>query len=191
MISAISNQFDVRGDAFGLLATHPLTPLVSLHHMDHVDPIFPNMTTKKALEHLFHAVNVDSQRILQQTVCYDRWFSWTISISWGYAVQVYSKHMLLPDVLSVPETFKQWTRGSVLAGSYTFNTREIHPDPCRRPTIFFLDTLSSGRHGIMSVYKKSYENCTLDSGSPRKLGEIRVSTRKLDLNYKQVTTRFQ
>ncbi|KAG4115944.1 hypothetical protein ERO13_D12G138300v2 [Gossypium hirsutum] len=180
------HQFDVRGDAFGLLATHPLTPLVSLHHMDHVDPIFPNMTATKALEHLFHAVNVDSQRILQQTVCYDRWFSWTISISWGYAVQVYSKHMFLPEVLSVPETFKQWTPGGVLAGSYTFNTREFHPDPCQRPTTFLLDTVSSGRHGIMTVYKKSYENCTLDNGSPRKLGEIRVSTKKLDLNYKQM-----
>ncbi|TYI51158.1 hypothetical protein E1A91_D12G156100v1 [Gossypium mustelinum] len=180
------HQFDVRGDAFGLLATHPLTPLVSLHHMDHVDPIFPNMTATKALEHLFHVVNVDSQRILQQTVCYDRWFSWTISISWGYAVQVYSKHMFLPEVLSVPETFKQWTPGGVLAGSYTFNTREFHPDPCQRPTTFLLDTVSSGRHGIMTVYKKSYENCTLDNGSPRKLGEIRVSTKKLDLNYKQM-----
>ncbi|KAE8733733.1 cysteine-rich receptor-like protein kinase 10-like [Hibiscus syriacus] len=121
------HQFDVRGNAFGLLATHPLTPLVSLHHMDHVDPIFPNMTNTKALEHLFHAANVDSQRILQQTVCYDRWYSWTISVSWGYAVQVYSKHTFLPDVLPVPETFRQWKTGNPLAGVYTFNTRELHP----------------------------------------------------------------
>ena len=180
------NQFDVRGNTFGLLTAHPLTPLVSLHHVDHMDPIFPNMTTTKALEHLLHAANVDSGRILQQTVCYDRWFSWTISISWGYAVQVYSKHIYLPDVLPVQETFRQWKKRNVLAGLYTFNTREFHPDPCQRPTIFFLDSISSSKHGIDSVYKKSYENCTLYLGSPRKLEEIRVSTKKLDLNYKQV-----
>ncbi|KAK8493325.1 hypothetical protein V6N12_000538 [Hibiscus sabdariffa] len=183
------HQFDVRGNAFGLLATHPLTPLVSLHHLDHVDPIFPNRTATKALEHLFHAANVDSQRILQQTVCYDRWFSWTISVSWGYAVQVYSKHMFLPDVLPVPESFRQWKHGNFLAGVYTFNTREFHPDPCQRPTLFFFDSVSSSRHGIKSVYKKFYQNCTIDSGSPRKLEEIRVSSKKLDLNYNQAPRR--
>ncbi|XP_022726082.1 uncharacterized protein LOC111282317 isoform X1 [Durio zibethinus] len=180
------HQFDVRGNAFGLLAAHPLTPLVSLHHIDHVDPIFPNMTAINAMEHLLDAANVDSERLLQHTVCYDRWFSWTISISWGYAVQVYSKHIYLPDVLPVQQTFRQWKKGNVLAGLYTFNTREFHPDPCQRPTIFFLDSISSSKHGIKSFYKKSYENCTIYMGSPRKLEEIRVSTKKLDLNYKQM-----
>ncbi|GMJ06384.1 hypothetical protein like AT1G05280 [Hibiscus trionum] len=180
------HQFDVRGNAFGLLGSHPLTPLVSLHHLDHVDPIFPNRTAPKALEHLFHAANVDSQRILQQTVCYDRWFSWTISVSWGYAVQVYSKHMFLPDVLPVPESFRQWKNGDFLARVYTFNTREFHTDPCQRPTVFFFDSVSSNRYGTKSVYKISYENCTIGTGSPRKLEEIRVSSKKLDLNYNQM-----
>ncbi|KAK6282090.1 hypothetical protein POUND7_015915 [Theobroma cacao] len=180
------HQFDVRGNALGLLAAHPLTPLVSFHHIDHMDPIFPNMTRIKAMEHLLQAANVDSQRILQRTVCYDRWFSWTISVSWGYAVQVYGKHMYLPDVLPVQETFRQWKKGTGLAGVYTFNTREVHPDPCHRPTTFFLDSVSSSKAGIKSVYRQSYENCTIDMGSPRKLEEIRVSTKKLDLNYNQM-----
>ncbi|WRX11528.1 Protein of unknown function DUF604 - like 2, partial [Theobroma cacao] len=91
------HQFDVWGNAFRLLAAHPLTPLVSFHHIDQMDPIFPNMTRIKAMEHLLQVANVDSQRILQRTVCYDHWFSWTISVSWGYAVQVYGKHIYLPD----------------------------------------------------------------------------------------------
>ncbi|TKY66944.1 DNA polymerase eta [Spatholobus suberectus] len=180
------HQVDLRGNTFGLLAAHPLTPLLSLHHPDYTDPIFPNMTTTKALKHLFEAVNVDSQRVLQQAICYDRWFSWTISVSWGYAVQVFPNHMLLPDVLKVQETFKQWRKGNMLAKTYTFNTREFHPDPCKRSTVFFLDSASSGKDGIISSYKKSFQNCSNDAESPMKLEVIKVVTNKLDLDIKQL-----
>ncbi|XP_054816809.1 uncharacterized protein LOC129316415 [Prosopis cineraria] len=181
------HQVDLRGNLFGLLAAHPVTPLLSLHHLDHTDPIFPNMTRKQALHHLFRAVNVDSQRILQRTVCYDRWFSWTISVSWGYAVQVFPNHMFLPDALNVQPTFRQWNRRNVLSGVYTFNTRELHPDPCRRPTIFYFDSVSSGKDGrIITRYKKSFQNCSYDAASPRKLEKITVLTNKLDLDVKQL-----
>lgn len=182
------DQVDLKGNTFGILAAHPLTPLLSLHHPDYTDPIFPNMTTKQALNHLLEAVNVDSQRMLQQAICYDKWFSWTVSVSWGYAVQVFPNHMLLPDVLKVQETFKQWRKGNMLAKSYTFNTRELHPDPCKRSTVFFLDNVSSGKDGIISSYKKSFQNCSIDDDvSPKKLEVIKVVTNKLDLGIKQVT----
>ncbi|KAJ6683502.1 hypothetical protein OIU85_007213 [Salix viminalis] len=180
------HQFDIRGDSFGLLTSHPLAPLVSLHHLDHVDPIFPNMTTMNSAEHFFEAVNIDSQRVLQRTVCYDRWFGWTFSVSWGYAVEVYSNHVFLPDILPVQQTFRQWKRGDGLARVYTFNTREPHPDLCRRPTIFFLDHASSGRDRITSLYKKSFANCSNDMAPPRKLEEIKVYSQKLDLSDKQL-----
>jgi hypothetical protein len=179
-------QVDIRGDPFGLLTSHPLAPLVSLHHLDHLDPIFPNTTTMNSIEHFFKAVNIDSQRVLQKTVCYDRWFGWTISVSWGYAVEVYGNHVFLPDVLPVQQTFRQWKRGDGLAGVYTFNTREPHPDLCRRPTIFCLDHVSSGRDRITSLYKKSFANCSNDMASPRKLEEMKVYSQKLDLSEKQV-----
>lgn len=179
-------KVDIRGDMFGLLAAHPVTPLVSLHHLDHLRPIFPNMTTTEAITHLFEAVNVDSQRILQQTICYDKWFSWTISVSWGYAVQIFPNHMFLPDVLHAQETFWQWKNGNLPGGIYMFNTRKLHPDPCDRPTIFFLDTISSNWDGISSIYKKLFVNCSNDVGSPRKLQEIRVFSHKLDLHVKRV-----
>lgn len=180
-------QLDIRGDVFGLLASHPVRPLVSLHHLDHTDPIFPNMTTSKALQHFFKAANVDPQRLLQQTICYDRWFSWTIVVSWGYAVQIYGNHLFLPDVLHVPETFKGWRNSGNLSGLYTFTTKELHPDRCCRPTVFFLDNVASaGWNGIKTTYQKSYVNCSYDSDSPRKLDEIRVFSHKLELDIKQV-----
>ncbi|PON48667.1 hypothetical protein PanWU01x14_235440 [Parasponia andersonii] len=184
------HQMDIRGNIFGLLASHPVTPLVSLHHLDHTNPIFPNMSTPQALQHLLKAANVDSQRILQQTICYDRWFSWTIVVSWGYAVQVFGSHVLLPDVLLVPGTFRPWKiRGAtILSGLYTFSTKDLHPDTCRRPTVFFLDDVSPGRYGeeIKTTYQKSFVNCSNDAGSPRKLREVRVFSHTLNLDIKQL-----
>ncbi|KAJ4831695.1 hypothetical protein Tsubulata_033178, partial [Turnera subulata] len=180
------HQTDLRGDLFGLLASHPLTPLVSLHHFDLLDPIFPNMTTINSLQHLFKTANVDSQRLLQKTICYDRGFGWTISVSWGYAVEIYGRHMSLPDVLPAQETFKSMFKRKSSVDVYLFNTREPHPDPCRRPTIFFLDHAYSSRKGITSHYKKSFVNCSVDAWSPRKLEEIKVFSQKLDSNIKQL-----
>ncbi|CAJ1956374.1 unnamed protein product [Sphenostylis stenocarpa] len=182
------HQVDLRGNIFGLLAAHPLTPLLSLHHPDHTDPIFPKMTTEKSLKHLFEAVNVDSERVLQQTVCYERRLSWTISVSWGYAVQVFQNNMVLPEVLRVGKTFKQWKEGNVLLGIYTFNTRELHPDPCERPTIFYLDKVSSGKDGIISSYKKHSQNCTYKAPM-QKLKMMKVVTNKLHVDNKQTPRR--
>lgn len=180
-------QIDVKGDIFGLLAAHPLTPLVSLHHLDHINPIFPNMTATQAIAHLFEAVDIDSERVLQQTVCYDRWFSWTISVSWGYAVQVFENHQFLPDVLRAHRTFRQWKKGQVVQEAYVFDTRDLHMDPCRRPTIFFLDHASSSKAGIESIYSRdTSDNCPLDMALPKRLKEVKVFSHKLDLKIKQV-----
>ncbi|KAG4961069.1 hypothetical protein JHK87_037702 [Glycine soja] len=182
------HQVDLRGNIFGLLAAHPLTPLVSLHHPEFTDPIFPNMTTTQSLQHLFEAVNVDSERMLQQTVCYERSLSWTISVSWGYAVQVFQNNMLLPDVLRVQKTFQQWLWGDVLKGIYNFNIRELHPDPCQRPTIFYLDKVFSGKDGITSSYRKHFQNCSYKEPM-KKLEVIKVVSNKLYLDNKQTTRR--
>ncbi|KAK2424424.1 putative ERV-F (C)1 provirus ancestral Env polyprotein [Trifolium repens] len=180
------HQVDLRGNIFGLLAAHPLSPLLSLHHPDITDAIFPNMTTLKSLQHLFEAANIDSQRILQQTVCYEKQFSRTVSVSWGYAVQVFQNNVLLPDVLRVQQTFKPWKENHVLAGVYTFSIREIHHDPCKRPKIFYLDNVSSGKDGTVSSYTKSYQNCPNDKTSSKNLEVIKVVTNKLNLDDKQL-----
>ncbi|XP_010457610.1 PREDICTED: uncharacterized protein LOC104739061 [Camelina sativa] len=178
------HQFDVRGNALGILTSHSTRPMVSLHHMAHIDPIFPNSTTFSAVSHLFSAVELDPLRIFQLSVCYDRWYSWTISVSWGYTVQIDSRHLLLPVVLRTQETFRPWGQSG-----YTFNTREIHSDPCQRPVTFYMQHVSSSRHNgtIESVYTQAYENCTYDPiTSPRKIQEIRVYSKRLDLDIRQL-----
>lgn len=182
------HQMDIRGNIFGLLASHPNTPLISLHHLDHTDPIFPNMTATTALHHLLQASKLDPHRLLQQTVCYDRWFSWTVSVSWGYAVQVFPTHVFLPDVIKTERTFGPWKRGQLLAESFAFDTRRSEPDPCRRPVIFYLDGAGSGRDGVVeSRYRRmTAENCSVDASSPRRVEEVRVVSKKLELGVKQL-----
>ena len=181
---------------FGLLTSHPVTPLVSLHNLDHTDPIFPDATSRtEALRRLFRPVGLDPHRILQRSVCYDKWFSWTVSVSWGYAVQIHGRHVTLPDLLQVPRTFRKWNnRHTVLSGVYTFITKDVDPDPCRRPTVFFLHNATSSSSStslVETLYRKSSLNCTgYGSGSPRRLEMVRILSHKLHLSAKQVCLFF-
>jgi len=61
-------QMDINGDATGLLAAHPLAPLVSIHHLDVINPIFPNTRTQAAaLAHLLEAGRLEQASLLQQS----------------------------------------------------------------------------------------------------------------------------
>ncbi|KAJ3700251.1 hypothetical protein LUZ61_003956 [Rhynchospora tenuis] len=134
---------DLNGDAYGMLAAHPLAPLVSLHHLDHVKPIISNKPSQQeALQTLFSAYEVDPARTLQQAFCYDIGAEagsvLSVSVSWGYTVQVYPQE-LVPNELETPlQTFKTWLGSD---GPFTFNTRPFSTDPCARPVIFLLESV--------------------------------------------------
>nr|CAD1823233.1 unnamed protein product [Ananas comosus var. bracteatus] len=89
------HQIDLNGDISGLLTAHPLSPLISLHHFDRVAPLFPGMNHTMALKHFFKAVEVDPLGILQQTVCYDRLRSRTVSVSWVMQFKEYPRDQCL------------------------------------------------------------------------------------------------
>ncbi|KAI4331056.1 hypothetical protein MLD38_029281 [Melastoma candidum] len=168
------HQTDMRGDLFGLLTAHPMSLLVSLHHMEAVDTIFPKMNKTEAMEHLFKAVNVDPARILQQNMCYNRVNSLTISVSWGYAIQVYEGNILLPDLLSVQESFSPWRSRSVHS-HYVFNMRDLPRDPCDRPVVFFLDNIISEEKGAQSDYLRQIPGNCVRGNIMRNLKRIACS----------------
>ncbi|XWS63327.1 hypothetical protein CRYUN_Cryun06bG0085700 [Craigia yunnanensis] len=175
------HQVDMWDNFFGMLTAHPLSPLVSLHHLDAMEPLFPNMNKTHALAHFFKAVNVDSSWILQQTVCYDRFNSLTVSVAWGYAIQVYEDNQLLPDLLSLQKTFSPWKRGANVEAYFVFNTRKFPRDSCKRPLVFFLESVVSEKNVVWSNYTRhSDENC-LRTDSIKYLIEVRVVSQKLEL----------
>ncbi|CAL4957567.1 unnamed protein product [Urochloa decumbens] len=136
------HQLDIRGDAYGILSAHPVTPLVSLHHLDVIKPISPQgRTPLDAVRTLVDAAHLDPARSLQQAFCYHHDDgsnnNWSVSVAWGYAAQVYLWAVPAHE-LEVPlRTFRPfWGKPD---GPFMFNTRPWKPDDaCARPLAFFL-----------------------------------------------------
>ncbi|KAI3505120.1 hypothetical protein L1887_27032 [Cichorium endivia] len=151
------HQYDVYGNLFGLLSAHPVTPLVSLHHLDLVDPIFPETTRIEALKQFMLPTRVDSAGLLQQSICYDKSRNWTISVSWGFSVQVF-KGIILPREVEKPSlTFLNWYRNANHTG-FPFNTRRFTD----QNTFKFYMTkvqLNSMKNQTVSVYEQHPSAC--------------------------------
>uniref|UniRef100_A0A0D9Z576 Uncharacterized protein n=1 Tax=Oryza glumipatula TaxID=40148 RepID=A0A0D9Z576_9ORYZ len=184
------HQLDLKGHVYGLLAAHPVAPLVSLHHLDRLNPISPNWLKRlPAVRSLVGASRHDPSRTLQQAICYHhdargggrrrrrrRQFTLSVSVSWGYMVHLYPA-AVPPHELQTPlRTFRAWS-GSP-AGPFTVNMRpEATPNatalPChRKPIMFYLDRVTA-----MST---STTNWTLTEYVPEVLSGERCNTTGFD-----------
>ncbi|XP_022859773.1 uncharacterized protein LOC111380439, partial [Olea europaea var. sylvestris] len=159
------HQFDIRGNLYGLLAAHPLAPLVSLHHLDYVQPLFPGMSRIDSVKKLVEAYKKDPSRAVQLCFCYDLSRNWSISISWGYTVQLYPTLVTAKDLSTPLQSFLTW--GSWGEEPFTFNTRAMNLEPCRRPVIYYYDgvdnlgngqTLTSYRRPVSEMRRKQCDN---------------------------------
>ncbi|XP_074572004.1 uncharacterized protein LOC141828471 [Curcuma longa] len=132
------HQYDVYGDLLGLLAAHPVTPLLSLHHLDVVQPLFPGETRPAALRRLFNGpVRLDSAGVIQQSICYETERLWTVSISWGFVVTVVRGVMSPREMETPTRTFLNWYRRADYT-AYAFNTRPVARNPCQKPYVYYL-----------------------------------------------------
>ncbi|GJT31711.1 glycoprotein-N-acetylgalactosamine 3-beta-galactosyltransferase [Tanacetum coccineum] len=146
------HHIDLRGDISGLFSSHPKAPLLSLHHINHIDPFFRTMDRSESAKHLMKAANVDQSRLLQQTICYKRKLSWSFSLSWGFSVHIYEK--IIPrSILKIPlETFKPWS-WLFKPPFYMFNTRPLSNDPCATPHVFSFDSIKKiNNHEVLTNY---------------------------------------
>nr|CAB3447523.1 unnamed protein product [Digitaria exilis] len=133
------HQYDVYGDLLGLLAAHPVAPLVSLHHLDVVRPLFPDARSRPAaVRRLFEGpVMLDSAGVMQQSICYDEGKRWTVSVAWGFVVMV-ARGVISPREMETPaRTFLNWYRRADYK-SHAFNTRPLARSPCERPALYYL-----------------------------------------------------
>ncbi|KAI7752431.1 hypothetical protein M8C21_033269, partial [Ambrosia artemisiifolia] len=135
------HQIDLVGDISGFLSAHPQEPLISLHHLDIVSPLFPTMDRHKSVRHLMTAAKVDQSRLLQQTVCYHKQRNWTFSIAWGYSAYIYED--LIPrSILRRPlETFTPWSL-TKRPPDYIFNTRLVANNSCETPHMFYFRSIT-------------------------------------------------
>ncbi|CAL5055212.1 unnamed protein product [Urochloa decumbens] len=141
------HQYDVYGDLLGLLAAHPVAPLVSLHHLDVVRPLFPDARSRPAaVRRLFEGpVMLDSAGVMQQSICYDESRRWTVSVAWGFVVTV-ARGIIPPREMETPaRTFQNWYRRADYK-AHAFNTRPLARNPCQHPALYYLD-LAAARQG--------------------------------------------
>ena len=176
------HQLDIHGNPYGLLAAHPMAPLVSLHHLDQLNSLFPDQTQIHSLEKLISAYQLDPARIVQQSICYDHRRKLSISISWGYTIQIYSSLLIAADLQMPLRTFKTWRSWS--DGPFTFNTRSMSSDVCQQPSIFYLDRAKKVSTGSVTTYKRYVENegkkC---KRADEEVHTIKVSALSLDSEY--------
>ncbi|XP_009803906.1 uncharacterized protein LOC107787956 isoform X2 [Nicotiana tabacum] len=151
-----SHQIDLRGDISGLLSSHPKAPLMSLHHLDAANPIFPSMERLQSVHHLMNAAKFDQSRMLQQVICYNRPNNWSFSISWGYSIHIY-ENILPRSHLQIPiETFKPWGVTPKDPPYYLLNTRLPTNDSCQAPHVFFLESAEkSTKNEILTMFSRS------------------------------------
>ncbi|KAK9280024.1 hypothetical protein L1049_013709 [Liquidambar formosana] len=175
------HQFDVYGNLFGLLSAHPVAPLVSLHHLDVVEPIFPNVDRVQALKRLKVPMKLDSAGLMQQSICYDETRFWTISVSWGYAVQIF-RGIFSPREMEMPSrTFINWYRRSDYTG-YAFNTRPVSKNTCQKPFVYYLSNALYNAHTNQTVseyvqHRVPDPECKWKMADPSQIDRVEVYKR--------------
>ncbi|XVE99602.1 hypothetical protein REPUB_Repub03eG0214400 [Reevesia pubescens] len=181
------HQFDIREDPYGLLAAHPMAPLVSFHHVNALIPMFPNKTQIDSLKTLIKAYRVDPGRIIQQSICYDSKRKWSLVIAWGYTIQIYPWFLSAYDLHKPLQTFKTW--GTWSNGPFTFNTRPLTADPCKWPIVYFLDQVEEvGMSGTRTIYKfaRSEKTCiSADYAPVMAVNNVTVTSMKMAPEYWQ------
>ncbi|KAK2972320.1 hypothetical protein RJ640_014378 [Escallonia rubra] len=127
----------------------PVTKELGFHQ-----PIFPGLSRIESLKKLVQAYSLDTGRALQHSFCYDLSRNWSVSVSWGFTVQLYPS-LMTAKVLETPyQTFVTWRSWS--REPFAFNTRTMSPDPCERPAMFFLERVQGTETGqTLSTYKRS------------------------------------
>jgi hypothetical protein len=173
-----NDQHDVYGNIFGLLAAHPIAPLVSLHHLDLVDPIIPNMNRIQALEQLKVPSKLDSAGLMQQSICYNKNQSWTISVSWGYTVQIFRSVIYAREMERPSRTFYNWHPKADYTG-YAFNTRPVSRTPCQKPFDYFIsnatyDSQKDETTTEYSPYRISRPECSWKMADPAQIDRVKV-----------------
>ncbi|CAK7336830.1 unnamed protein product [Dovyalis caffra] len=175
------HQNDFYGDIFGFLAAHPITPLVSLHHFEKINPIIPRMERLQALEKLRVPAELDSAALMQQSICYDKSRNWTVSVSWGYAVQIFRGIFYPREIETIARTFWSWYQ-TVDPEGFAFSNRPYYKHVCYKPFVHFISNASynSSTDQTLSEYVRrhnEYPPCDWKMADPLRIDRVEVRKR--------------
>lgn len=144
-------QCDIRGNAHGLLSSHPIAPFVSIHHVEAVDPFYPGFTSLQSLELFTQAMRLQPTSFLQRSICYDRRRRLTFSVSVGYVVQVFPSIVLPRDLERSEQTYSAWN-GISHRNEFDFDTKDPYRSVCKKPILFFLKDVTKQENATLGSY---------------------------------------
>ncbi|PRQ16802.1 putative N-acetylgalactosaminide beta-1,3-galactosyltransferase [Rosa chinensis] len=148
------HQYDIRGNAHGLLSSHPIAPFVSIHHVEAVDPFYPGLDSLQSLKLFTHAMRLQPSSFLQRSICYDRRYHLTFSVSLGYAVQVFPQIVLPRDLERSEQTYSAWN-GITRRNEFDMDTKDVYRSVCKKPILFFLKDIRSQGNATLGSYMRS------------------------------------
>ncbi|KAK7308897.1 hypothetical protein RJT34_05221 [Clitoria ternatea] len=147
------HQWDIRGDAHGLLSSHPIAPFVSIHHVEAVNPFYPGLSSLDSLKRFTKAMRAAPKSFLQRSICYDNARHLTFSVSIGYVIQVMPNVVFPRELERSERTYSAWN-GISQRNEFDFDARDPYKSVCKRPIVFFLkDTRREGNVSLGSYVR--------------------------------------
>ncbi|XP_010542323.1 PREDICTED: uncharacterized protein LOC104815574 [Tarenaya hassleriana] len=147
------HQWDIKGNAHGLLSTHPVAPFISIHHVEAVNPLYPGLSTLDSLKLFTRAMALDPKSILQRSICYDHTRRLTFSVSLGYVVQVFPNILLPRELERAEATFSAWN-GISHPNEFDLDMRMPVSSICKRPLLFFLKEVGREGNATTGTYSR-------------------------------------
>ena len=148
------HQWDIKGDAHGILSSHPIAPFVSIHHVEAVDPLYPGLSTLDSLKLFTEAMDLSPRSVLQRSICYDHTHKLTFSISLGYVVQVFPSVLLPRDLERAELTFSAWN-GIRHPSEFDLDIKLPVSSLCKKPILFFLNEVGREGNATLGTYSRS------------------------------------
>ncbi|CAF2044075.1 hypothetical protein IGI04_036201 [Brassica rapa subsp. trilocularis] len=148
------HQWDIKGDAHGILSSHPIAPFVSIHHVEAVNPLYPGLSTLDSLKLFTEAMDLSPRSVLQRSICYDHTHKLTFSISLGYVVQVFPNLLLPRDLERADLTFSAWN-GIRHPSEFDLDIKLPVSSLCKKPILFFLNEVGREGNATLGTYSRS------------------------------------
>ncbi|CAN6928773.1 unnamed protein product [Brassica oleracea] len=148
------HQWDIKGDAHGILSSHPIAPFVSIHHVEAVNPLYPGLSTLDSLKLFTEAMDLSPRSVLQRSICYDHTHKLTFSISLGYVVQVFPNVLLPRDLERAELTFSAWN-GIRHPSEFDLDIKLPVSSLCKKPILFFLNEVGREGNATLGTYSRS------------------------------------
>ncbi|XP_027361874.1 uncharacterized protein LOC113869642 [Abrus precatorius] len=191
------HQWDIRGDAHGLLSSHPIAPFVSIHHIEAVNPFYPGLSSLESLKLFTKAMRADPKSFLQRSICYDRARHLTFSVSLGYVVQVLPNIVFPRELERSERTYSAWN-GINQRNEFDFDARDPYKSVCKRPILFFLKDTRREGNASWGSYVRSRDKddlkkrifCFPHFPPLRNVQEIQVAVQPLSKNWHLVPRRL-